>query len=644
MASCSNEYMRIVLRLTYHSILIAFVCCMSIDNAQADDSQEYLNELIQEARINNLHRDRAWQVFIHYKPIDAKSQKSPIDDPDFFLSADGKTNPWSELEATLTGLFRTDLVDDKAIPCRFPLRTEWLKDKLHIDEIRLPKSSCFILEKTLAAIAPQKTSLCYADAYINSAASMFGHTFLRIDADTENSLLGYALNYSAATNDKPSLAYAYKGVFGFYPGYFSISPYYAKIKEYGDIEQRDIWEYQLNLTEAETRNLVLHFWELHAKYSDYYFFDENCSYNILFLLEAARPSVSLTDHLPFWTIPGDTLRIVRDAGFVATVNYRPSLFTKLRNSFDKLAINEQESALELANGEIDIDTGVARIKTTQTHDGILEASSDLVQFRFLSKTIDLGTFNGRLDVIKNIRNSMEDKAGKPDPLPEPGRPDEGHGTSRVGISMGELQGSFFTELSGRIAYHELSDPDAGYFKGGQINVLDTSVRAFLDKGQLQLQHLYLFDIISLSPRTFISQPLSWKLNTGLDRELLRDGSEHLIYKLNVGLGLAYAPQAYGTWFIMPETDIIISDGLRDKIGVGFGGSTGFVDNLTANWRIKFNISGLYFPFFEQHSRLQAVLMHNFKINRNNSLVVTLSETEAFAHSRNELTFGWNYYF
>jgi hypothetical protein len=361
-------------------------------------------------------------------------------------------------------------------------------------------------------------------------------------------------------------------------------------------------------------------------------------------LEAARPSVNLTDHLPFWTIPGDTLRIVRDAGFVATVNYRPSLFTKLRNSFDKLAINDQETALELANGEIDVDTVVERIKATQTHSGILEASSDLVQFRFLSKTIDLGTFNGRLDVINNIRNSMADKAGKPDPLPEPGRPDEGHGTSRVGISMGELQGSFFTEFSGRIAYHELSDPDAGYFKGGQINVLDTIVRAFPDKGQLQLQHLYLFDIISLSPRTFISQPLSWKLNTGLDRELLRDGNEHLIYRLNVGLGLAYAPQAYGTWYIMPETDIIISDSLRDKIGVGFGGSTGFVDNLTANWKIKLSISGLYFPFFEQHSRLQADLMQNFKINRNNSLIVTLSETEAFTHSRNELKFGWNYYF
>jgi hypothetical protein len=175
-------------------------------------------------------------------------------------------------------------------------------------------------------------------------------------------------------------------------------------------------------------------------------------------------------------------------------------------------------------------------------------------------------------------------------------------------------------------------------------VLDTSVRVFPNREQLQLQHLYLFDIISLSPRTFLSQPLSWKLNTGFDRELLSDGNEHLIYRLNIGLGLAYAQQAHGTWFIMPETDLYISDGLRDKIGIGFGGSTGFIGNLTAYWKMKLNLSAFYFPFFDQHSRLQAVLIQNFKINRNNSLVVTLSETKAFSHSRNELKFGWDLYF
>ncbi|MCK7512715.1 MAG: DUF4105 domain-containing protein [Desulfobacterales bacterium] len=66
-------------------------------------------------------------------------------------------------------------------------------------------------------------------------------------------------------------------------------PYYAKLQEYSDVDHRDIWEYSLNLTEPEIRRMMLHIRELDAIASDYYFFDENCSYLLFSLLEAARP-------------------------------------------------------------------------------------------------------------------------------------------------------------------------------------------------------------------------------------------------------------------------------------------------------------------------------------------------------------------
>jgi hypothetical protein len=72
--------------------------------------------------------------------------------------------------------------------------------------------------------------------------------------------------------------YAIKGLFGFYRGYYSILPYYAKIQEYRDVSDRDIWEYPLNLEYEEVIKLLMHIYELNAIYSDYYFFDENCSY------------------------------------------------------------------------------------------------------------------------------------------------------------------------------------------------------------------------------------------------------------------------------------------------------------------------------------------------------------------------------
>ena len=56
----------------------------------------------------------------------------------------------------------------------------------------------------------------------------------------------------------------------------------------------------------------MHLWELSAIYSDDDFFDENRSFNLLFLMEAARPSLHLTDRNWRWTIPVDTIRFSPD--------------------------------------------------------------------------------------------------------------------------------------------------------------------------------------------------------------------------------------------------------------------------------------------------------------------------------------------
>ncbi|MGT0149952.1 Lnb N-terminal periplasmic domain-containing protein [Vibrio metschnikovii] len=102
-------------------------------------------------------------------------------------------------------------------------------------------------------------------------------------------MVAFAINFAAEPegNDNPAL-YAMKGLFGFYPGRFTVMPYYRKVREYNDIESRDIWEYPLNLTEQEVERVLLHLWEMQLAEFDYYFLDENCSYQLLALLELAR--------------------------------------------------------------------------------------------------------------------------------------------------------------------------------------------------------------------------------------------------------------------------------------------------------------------------------------------------------------------
>ena len=194
---------------------------------------------------------------------------------------------------------------------------------MEIDRSELPVSECRRFQEILEEIKPASVTLIFPAAHINSPASMFGHTLLTVDTASGSRLLAQAINYSAVTRETFGPLFAFKGLFGFYPGYFSVLPYYAKLQEYSDIEHRDIWEYPLNLNGEEVKRLLMHTFEMDRIYSDYYFFDENCSYTLLFLLDSARPSLGLTDQLPLWVIPIDTIRKVKETGLVTRSHLPP---------------------------------------------------------------------------------------------------------------------------------------------------------------------------------------------------------------------------------------------------------------------------------------------------------------------------------
>ena len=134
--------------------------------------------------------------------------------------------------------------------------------------------------------------------------------------------------------------------------YEVITPYYEKLKEYRDTEARDVWEYDLNLTHDEVMAMVRHIWELQRMNSWYYFFDENCSYHMLWLTEIARPSAHLRDHFFYYVIPPETVRAFEDEGLVRTKHFRPSKRTKLLTYERHLGVSGIAAVRALVEGEM----------------------------------------------------------------------------------------------------------------------------------------------------------------------------------------------------------------------------------------------------------------------------------------------------
>jgi len=259
-------------------------------------TQRYIQTLQQQARQKQLADTAMWRTLVHYRvhPL-SRVDRSLADDRDFFLSPQGVRDPAQELDATLAAFFDTDTLHALGQPaaCRFIARYQWLHEQLHFDASIMPPPDCPRYRQWRAGIQADKVTLIFPSAYLNSPASMYGHTFLRLDPRPEpgqasSPLLSYAVNYAANGDENEGLAYALKGLTGLYAGQFTNAPYYLRIREYNDLENRDIWEYELTLTPQEIDRLLAHTWELGPTRFDYYFFDENCSYHLLSLLPQAR--------------------------------------------------------------------------------------------------------------------------------------------------------------------------------------------------------------------------------------------------------------------------------------------------------------------------------------------------------------------
>ena len=626
--------------------LLVFVQFLTFcgDSAGADDF--HLEQLLKRAVERQLHRERTWEVLLHYRPR-GEGRESLVDDPRFFLAPNGKTDPEAELEATLRGLFAAEPDGDGHPRCRFPARTAWLAEELSISADRFPPMACPQLDEAMAAVDPQSVVLVFPSAHPNGPASMFGHTLLRVGSTYRSDLLSYAVNYAARTSDTNGLVYAVKGIFGGYPGYYSILPYYEKVKEYSDLEHRDVWEYPLTFTPDEVRRMVRHIWELRDTASDYFFFDENCSFNLLFLLEAARPQLRLAEEYwerwSFWVMPADTVAFIDRAGLIEKAVYRPAMATRIRQRALLLSPGARREALETARSPERAEAVAASGRPVEERRQILDLAAEYVQYRYSRKELEQAEFQRQFLQVLKARSPLgpgEIDAGR---VPVPPQPETGHLPGRIGVGGGYRHDTPFVELTLRPAYHALMDTDKGYSPHSQITFTEVGGRYFPEHNSFRLQKFTAVDIVSLAPRDEFFKPISWKVNGGLARRPFSDGSDRLFLRLNTGAGLAWPLPGSGVVYGMAEMDLNLSDRLRDKAVVGAGLSAGVIVSPTDYWKAA--LSGSAFAYgLQYHEYYRLALDQNLALSRTMGLGLTAAWERSFDRNRAEALLTINRYF
>ena len=596
--------------------------------------------LLRLAQEQRLHERRYWQVLLHYQKR-TSGWRSPVDDPEFFLSPRGKEDPAAELEATIKALFGPDGQERNETRCRFPARYEWLSRELRSPGEPPVTTRCAELSLALERVAPRSATLVFPGSYPNSPASMFGHTLLNFSGPRESKLLAHAANYSAFTDESNGFVYAVKGLTGGYRGYFSLLPYYEKLKEYSGLERRDIWEYPLNLTPEETRRMFLHLWELRDIFSDYFFFDENCSYNLLFLLEAARPSLRLTDSRPLWVLPVDTIRWLDREGLIGEAWFRPSLATALAEAREALTRDELHAARFLATGVLAVAELEVLVANEEARRRILEVAARAVEQEYLSRRMDLPTYRMRVLELLTVRSRLGRSEAADAAAERPVQPDHGHGPSRFSLGGGYDAGRWVNELRYRPLYHDLLDDEAGYLAGAQIVLGQVVMRYFPDEQGLRLERLDLIDLISLTPATPGEKPISWQMRLGAQRLRFDDDSSRLALYFNPGAGYAVRSGPM-TGYLMMESALRIGAGLEVGYQAGAGGGAGLLLEH-GSWRGHGRIRYMGYLFGDRRESVLVAFDQNYRLERNHGLSLELSRGRDFGRWETAALLLWNRY-
>jgi hypothetical protein len=488
--------------------------------------------------LQNLSRDPGWLALGHYHGSRVRfgSFESDVQQGDFFLASDGRSNPEAELVATLEFFRRTQL-SGEAPACRFPARYRWLVGRGLIPEA--PTTTCPEYDQWLAMIAPHAMTLVFASSYLNSPSSMFGHTFLRIDPEgvKEGSvLLSHVVNFGATFDPEDnSIMYAYRGIFGGYGGFFSVMNYYEKIREYNHLENRDLWEYSLDLAPDEVRFVTAHLWELKDQTLDYFFFDENCSYRLLELIEVARPGTALTGRFPLQAIPLDTVRVVKDSGLVPRVTYRPSRVARLEHLARPLDDTRRRLAVAMSSEGLSPAAPEVMSLPPDERSRTLAVAYEHVRYLQSREHREDVKATRSLALLRAIRPLPALNDAEP-PVPSI-PPEDGHDSFLVGVARTHDDDGQGLDLRIRFSYHDLYDNPSGYLDGAAINLGEVRFHR-KDDGQAVLEELNAVDIASHSPRTEFFEPVTWRVRGGLER--LYDGDESGVVSHATG-------GAGGTW-------------------------------------------------------------------------------------------------
>ena len=474
-------------------------------------------------------------------------------------------------------------------------------------------------------------SLMFPSAYMGSPSSIFGHTFLRLNQKNKPVTLAYSLNYAALLPENTGFfEYLSKGLNGGFVGKYSIEPYHIKLREYKNIENREIWSFDLKLSEQQLAFLSFAIWELKYAKFNYYFATKNCAYQILALLKIAESKLPVQSTFSNYTLPSDTINLLKKHGLISQAYYQQSAFDYLYTQTKEFSLQEKQHLISLSQGNAPTDSFL--LLSTRTKIQIINASINYLDILIQSSKIDRIRGEKNLLSLLQLKDSL-DKDSMPIHQSLKSTYIKPHNSHRLSLSKKgdrHIMGLSF-------GTHQLTDPVGVYKKGTEISLIDSEI-AF-KQGKISLEKLTLFSLKSLNPTTQFDRTISWEIKLE-QKKIAQHVGDFRLTKLHIGAGKT-VEYLNTLFYTMGTLSLDYSNELDTNLSLSAGIKLGLLKNhsLGAS-RLEFYYDNHIFNNDFNDNTLK--LYNNFDIDNNNSIFINLSSSKIKEYKDDNIEVGYIY--
>jgi hypothetical protein len=497
-------------------------------------------------KLNDASQTREWLKLLHFP---SGAERSEIENKSFFLTADGHLNPLKELQATINALSAPITDDNPNIhaQCLFPAR--FLFVKKHNLQRALPKLICDNYLQWLGGSPAESVSIIYADGYLGNPASFYGHILFKVNSgknEFTSELLNNSLNFGAEVPDNENpVVYILKGLSGGYQAKYTSNHFYRYNINYSEVELRDMWQYELNLSPTKKDLLIAHAWELLSSGYTYYFTNRNCAYHIAKMLELVTEKDLISPIEPFVlpiTVFNRLSKASGDTGsLIKTIKRTESRQNRFRRKHAQLNLNQQKIVEKL----ISKDEYTSRYDRLNEYEKkqLTDVMIDYYEFRLRQddSQTELKRRKHRVLLERLKLSSGENPQWE---TTAPTMPHTGQNPSLIRASMqhNSMTGNS-SSIQTRPAYFDFLSTDAGHLPFSQLSMADLSLRFTIDEIKLEKFDLLNIETLNISATDLPGDAgLAWKFRAGNERDDLTDSIVTNEYFMESAIGKA---QQYG---------------------------------------------------------------------------------------------------